>query len=495
MAPSVRQPIRAKANRTTEDASEDELQEFDIEKGTSPNSAADNIAPPTRKAGRPKKASNDVVTAKTVAEKGVHISPRAVRDPKKAVPGRKAVGKRAVLTDISNIHNASDTEEVDEFDLPQSEVKASGTLPTPMTATKTRGRKAKAPHDVEEPVKPVGRRARTKRTPVITEVNDIPETQPEVLEAPEPARKKTSAAKTKRDVIPDTQSEPMTLNTLEDHEMKDIETRDATPRAKTMHQEILRSSSRAPHQPSVRSREMSASAERKGPDSLLRRQLDDMTSRFDSLEVKYKTLKDIAVREAEMNFDKLKKLADERTKGLSMSGPHQIIYQYTNTSTTVAANELISSLQSDIGAQGVLVTELASVRKEQINVVRQNEKMALEKKHLDSSLHEAQNEIKALQAKLSASRASSTAIKSSETAPKVPGSAVKPSHGMTRTLLVGSAEAAKEAQKRILKEELYGDLTGLILRDVKRKEEEGEDVYDCIQTGRNGSKFFKAQIV
>lgn len=31
-------------------------------------------------------------------------------------------------------------------------------------------------------------------------------------------------------------------------------------------------------------------------------------------------------------------------------------------------------------------------------------------------------------------------------------------------------------------------MTGLILRDVKRKEERGEDVYDCIQTGRNGSK-------
>jgi len=213
-----------------------------------------------------------------------------------------------------------------------------------------------------------------------------------------------------------------------------------------------------------------------------------MTSRFDSLEVKYKTLKDIAGREADMNFDKLKKLADEKTKGPSTSKSQNNIYHSTNTTTILAANELISSLKADIGAQGLLVTELASVRKEHVTTVRQTEQLALEKKQLQSLLLEAQNEIKALQVKLSVARASSAAIQSAEAAPKVPGSAVKPSHGITRTLLVGSAEAAKEAQKRVLKEELYGDLTGLILRDVKRKEEEGEDVYDCIQTGRNGSK-------
>ena len=38
-----------------------------------------------------------------------------------------------------------------------------------------------------------------------------------------------------------------------------------------------------------------------------------------------------------------------------------------------------------------------------------------------------------------------------------------------------------------MKENLYSDLTGLIIRNVKRKE--GEDEFDCIQTGRNGSKY------
>ena len=55
-----------------------------------------------------------------------------------------------------------------------------------------------------------------------------------------------------------------------------------------------------------------------------------------------------------------------------------------------------------------------------------------------------------------------------------------------RTIMVGSAEAAQAAQVALLKEDLYSDLTGLILRGVERTEE--SDIYDCIQTGRNGSK-------
>lgn len=51
---------------------------------------------------------------------------------------------------------------------------------------------------------------------------------------------------------------------------------------------------------------------------------------------------------------------------------------------------------------------------------------------------------------------------------------------------MGSAEVAQAAQTAQLKEDLYSDLTGLIIRDVKREAE--DDVYDCIQTGRNGSK-------
>lgn len=52
-----------------------------------------------------------------------------------------------------------------------------------------------------------------------------------------------------------------------------------------------------------------------------------------------------------------------------------------------------------------------------------------------------------------------------------------------RATAAANAEATQMAQ---LKEELYSDLTGLIIRDVKNRE--SDHLYDCIQTGVNGSK-------
>ena len=92
-----------------------------------------------------------------------------------------------------------------------------------------------------------------------------------------------------------------------------------------------------------------------------------------------------------------------------------------------------------------------------------------------------------LQAKLQAVRSrSESAIPQQLDAQKrsMPGSATKVGNKL------GSRQQVDDnAQKRAMKEELYGDLTGLIIRDVKRRDEDSMDVYDCIQTGKNGSKF------
>lgn len=57
------------------------------------------------------------------------------------------------------------------------------------------------------------------------------------------------------------------------------------------------------------------------------------------------------------------------------------------------------------------------------------------------------------------------------------------SRDLTRSQIGNNPEAVKHAA---LKEELYRDLTGLIINSVKQKD--GEDEYSCIQTGRNGSE-------
>jgi hypothetical protein len=84
--------------------------------------------------------------------------------------------------------------------------------------------------------------------------------------------------------------------------------------------------------------------------------------------------------------------------------------------------------------------------------------------------------VKTLQAKLAASRASSETANS-----KVPTTAAK-----------NGAQVAKsdDAHTWKMKEDLYCDLTGLMIHGLKKVD--GEDVFDCIQTGRNGSKFHTA---
>jgi chromosome segregation ATPase len=139
-------------------------------------------------------------------------------------------------------------------------------------------------------------------------------------------------------------------------------------------------------------------------------------------------------------------------------------------------------MKKELSTQSALARESRALRTKLQSRETEMTKLQSQISEMSASLSGAQNEIKALQAKLAASRNAS--VESANT--KGPGSAVK-HNGQVRTIMVGSAEAAQAAQVAQLKEDLYSDLTGLIIRGVKRMEE--GDVYDCIQTGRNGSEF------
>lgn len=110
-----------------------------------------------------------------------------------------------------------------------------------------------------------------------------------------------------------------------------------------------------------------------------------------------------------------------------------------------------------------------------------NEEVAQLRQQLEemkSGLNKAQTEAKSLQTKLTAARNAATNAEKVATAR---GSAVRPG-AVTRDTANGLLESAQVAQ---LKEDLYSDLTGLIIRDVKKRE--SDHLYDCIQTGLNGS--------
>lgn len=74
-----------------------------------------------------------------------------------------------------------------------------------------------------------------------------------------------------------------------------------------------------------------------------------------------------------------------------------------------------------------------------------------------------------------------------------PGSAIKSSSSSAAAARLAAASASEAHLTAQKKEDLYGDLTGLIIRNVKHGDD-GEDVFDCIQTGRNGTLHFKLSV-
>jgi hypothetical protein len=144
---------------------------------------------------------------------------------------------------------------------------------------------------------------------------------------------------------------------------------------------------------------------------------------------------------------------------------------------------LIASLKADLAAQSSQLKEFRDLKKLVDTKVSDISKLQAKVAQLTSSLSDAHIENKTLSAKLAANRNIAASVESANG--RGPGSAVKANGGIR---LIGSVEVAQAAQTAQLKEDLYSDLTGLIIRDVKREAE--DDVYDCIQTGRNGSKSF-----
>ncbi|OHF03394.1 chromosome segregation protein [Colletotrichum orchidophilum] len=189
-------------------------------------------------------------------------------------------------------------------------------------------------------------------------------------------------------------------------------------------------------------------------DVQIRRRLGDAIRKYDNLAAKYRDLRDIGVKAAERNFDNLKKESEERA---------------------TTANELIAHLKADLAEQRSLAKE-GQQRKKQL------EEMEAKLSALTASLSEAKQESKTLSTRLAASRSAEAAASA-----KVPGSAVKGGSAAARA--IASSDVVQTGQ---LKEDLYGDLTGLIVRVTKR--DSAGQVFDCIQTGRNGTLHFKLEV-
>ncbi|KAE8377361.1 chromosome segregation protein Csm1/Pcs1-domain-containing protein, partial [Aspergillus bertholletiae] len=199
----------------------------------------------------------------------------------------------------------------------------------------------------------------------------------------------------------------------------------------------------------------------------LRRKIGELTKKYDTLESRYRTLKEIGVVEANANMEKLRKQCEAMTN---------------------ASNNLVAGLKAELEAQKALGQQSRTLQKQLKERDAEIAQLKAQAEDATNQLSSAQTEVKALQTKLAAARNTAASLESA--AAKVPGSAIK--GGSNRANAAASAEAAQAAQFAQLKEDLYTDLTGLIIRDVKKGD--SDNLYDCIQTGTNGTLHFKLAV-
>jgi len=349
------------------------------------------------------------------------------------------------------------------------------------TATKPATKRKAAPKQSRQPLK--------DRTNVQSDGEDMDE---EEGAKPKAKRAKTTAASRKPKaakagetlgVIPETQQDPEDVEQSIEMDADGMDVAQApTPQQLQRFVQRPRSASVQPAQPlqpraSARSvsaqpgypppRERSGSVsgterERRGGDPELRRKLNEMSKKYETLNLKYQNLQEIGKSNAESNFEKLKRASDQKAKD---------------------ANDLIASLKKEIAelrkSSSSTSSETTGLQKQVSTLTATNEKLSTESASVKEELQTAQNEAKSFEAKFIAARQQLSNATTQES--KVPASATKAQ--LNRSIAANATDAQKEAK---MKENLYSDLTGLIIRGVKRKE--GEDEYDCIQTGRNGSK-------
>lgn len=189
-----------------------------------------------------------------------------------------------------------------------------------------------------------------------------------------------------------------------------------------------------------------------------------MTKKHENLQLKYEGLEELGKKQLESNFERLKRASDQKARD---------------------AHELITSLKKELAelrkSTSSTTSETTTLQKQVDSLTTSNEKLATERDDLTGKLQVSQNEVKSLEAKLSNARQQiSSGVEEAKAA------AAKKPNGV---IAISTTDAQKEAK---MKEDLYSDLTGLIIMGVKRNE--GEDVYKCVQTGRNGTLQFHLSV-
>jgi hypothetical protein len=122
-------------------------------------------------------------------------------------------------------------------------------------------------------------------------------------------RQPSPEPKQRSQIIQETQSSTMDINDYGDEGIGD-----ETLRTNTYYTNVPRASSQT-RQTSVPRRPAGIASDTERNDPAVRRKLGEMTKKFENLDIKYRNLREIGLKEAEQNFERLKKQSAESQKG------------------------------------------------------------------------------------------------------------------------------------------------------------------------------------
>ena len=235
----------------------------------------------------------------------------------RAVAGKR--GKRAPLSDKTNQQYASDTEEVEDFEQQDVTVTtlASGDEldASVMAIQKQNSRPTK-----QKPSTKANRVGAASSHAEFSLQPESPERRPagsRIAASGKPqgqGRRQASVEQKQHfEIIQETQVSTMDMD---DNGDGDIE--EETLRPATRYMSVPRATSQ-PRQTSVPRRRAGSASDTERNDPAVRRKLGEMTKKFENLDLKYRNLREIGLKEAEHNFERLKKQSAESQKGTSLS--------------------------------------------------------------------------------------------------------------------------------------------------------------------------------
>jgi hypothetical protein len=275
------------------DSDEDEMHFVERDARPTPDSAQENT-PAKKGRGRPKGATNKVTKSKAPARKTAA-----------AATVSKALGKRAPLSDKTNERPARATEEQEDSEMvdaiSEDELDASV---------------------VVEKAKPVKKAKKAVATKSHQESEDELEEKPATKSRSAVTKQKTNKAKRE----PSLEVEPSELvdesmNYVQETQVSEIEVEEEpeeidepTPQPPPKAANRIRSESR--QRPSSLQRKRAGSAsDTERNDPAIRRKLGDVNKKLENMEFKYRNLREIGIKEAEHNFERLKAQSEAKTKG------------------------------------------------------------------------------------------------------------------------------------------------------------------------------------